>query len=81
MPYAAKINVCPCLTMTIPDKLDLMARLALTKERDPSSRQYYCDGLFYHPIIRRVRLGLVHDCAHDCMITSHPLTYIRVRVI
>jgi hypothetical protein len=33
MPYAAKIDVCLCLTMTTPDKLHLMAAtLEMTKE-------------------------------------------------
>lgn len=76
MPCAGKIDVCPCLTMTIPDKLHLMATLELTKERDPSTRQHYFDGLFYHPVFGRMRRGL----AHDCTLTSHPLANVSVSV-
>lgn len=76
MPYAGKIYVCPCLTMTIPDKLHLIGTLGITKQRDPSTRQYYYDRLFYHPVIGRLRLGI----AHDCRISSHPLANVFVQV-
>lgn len=62
--------------MTIPDKLHLIGTLGITKQRDPSTRQYYYDRLFYHPVIGRLRLGI----AHDCRISSHPLANVFVQV-
>lgn len=69
---AGQVEVCPCLIMTIPDKLHITQTIKLAVERGNSTatRQYFYNGLFYRPAAsakpdrsRLRRPAMVHFCS------------------
>lgn len=83
MPYAGKQVICPCLSISFPDKVQL-ARLLAMAPHDSSERREYYDN----KILRDT--GGKYSCvvfAHDCMSAfadgqkHHPLAQVEVATI
>jgi hypothetical protein len=70
MPYAGRVDLCPCMTITFPDLDHLIGTLKIA--RQGYARTHYYDGLLEN--IDRVSGTLRHDCTFK----SHPAANVHV---
>lgn len=74
VPFAGEVDICPCLTITLLDKIRLLETINLARQRDPSTQQYYYNKALHHPISGRRR----NPVGHECVILSHPLIKLNI---
>lgn len=73
VPFAGEVDICPCLTITLPDKIRLMETINFARQRDPSTQQYYYNTALHHPVSGRLQ----NPVGHECTILTHP----RIRLV
>lgn len=74
-PYAKTKDICPCLTITLPDKLHVidLIQKKLAEDRVSTTRTMFYNGTLYYPAgCRQASLD------HVCRFRSHPLAIIRI---
>lgn len=74
MPYAGKVDICPCLTITFRDKLSLMETIKSVQEKIHDGYEYYYDNIIYHQSFSELRKFI----GHNCTFTSHPLAKVQI---
>lgn len=70
MPYAGKVELCPCLTISFPGMDHLIGTIKIAKQG--YARTYYYDGLLEN--VDRV-CGILR---HDCTFQDHPAANVRI---
>ena len=75
MEYTGRVDICPCLTITLRDKLHLIETCKLARERIHYGREYYYNGILYHQSYGRLQRYL----RHRCTFTDHPFAKVNVK--
>lgn len=70
-PYPSEVDLCPCLSISFRDKLELMETCNLVGDITHRGRKYYHNKTFYHPSSGRY----LH---HDCTFTNHPFAKVQI---
>lgn len=72
---SAEVDICPCLSITVRDKLHLMETCkTLHKLPEPGCDEYYSGGALYHSGSRGFSKALEHDCTFD----SRPFARVQI---
>ncbi|KAJ5937010.1 hypothetical protein N7466_003460 [Penicillium verhagenii] len=74
MPFPGEVDICPCLTITFPDKIRLIEKIKLARDLDPSKTQYCYNKALYHPVSGRRR----NPVGHACVVRDHPLIKLEI---
>ncbi|PYI00347.1 hypothetical protein BO78DRAFT_330276 [Aspergillus sclerotiicarbonarius CBS 121057] len=75
MPYAGKVDICPCVSITFRDKLHLMQMCKDARKVVPPGTKNYNDNALLPPGSSQ----LLENLRHECNFTDHPFISIRVK--
>lgn len=60
--HAGEVDLCPCLTITSPDKLHIIRTINSLRGRSHGTREYYYNNILYRAVAGQTRNILAHDC-------------------
>lgn len=75
IPYAGKVDLCPCLAITFRDKLQLMEICKQVQQDVHDGKKYYYNNVLYHPSHGKSQKALFHECSF----TDHPLAMVKIK--
>lgn len=74
MPYAGVVDLCPCLTITFRDKLQIMETCMYARQSALEGCHYYYNDVLSHPSYGKLHKYLWHECTFS----DHPFAKVRI---